>query len=237
MILVSVIIPALNEAENIVSAINAAQRNYTVEQVEIIVVDGGSTDGTFERIPHHIKAIQAPRGRAFQMNRGAVASHGDILAFCHADSQLPLGWREAVINALKDPEVSGGTFQTQILPTTNFLKLRNKWVLPTNWKIMFGDQVQFMRCVTFNQVNGFPEIPLMEDVEMSRALNHRGTLVRIDPKIRVITSSRRFMERGLIRQSLQNALNMIRYLYFGATSEDIAKIYHSSREKDTGPQS
>ena len=231
MTLVSVIIPALNEVENIAATIRAAQRDYSSEEIEIIVVDGGSTDGTLQCVPPGIKTIQTVRGRAVQMNCGTAESQGEILVFCHADSQLPACWREAVINALMDPEVSGGTFQTRILPAIGFLKLRNNWVLPPNWRIMFGDQVQFMRRSTFTQLRGFPEIPLMEDVEMSRALDHAGTVIRINPDIRVVTSSRRFKERGLLRQTFLNSFNMIRYLYFGATPNDIAKSYQSSREK------
>jgi hypothetical protein len=100
----------------------------------------------------------------------------------------------------------------------------------SNWRIMYGDQVQFIARETFDQVGGFPEIPLMEDVEMSRALHQRGRLAR--PRgIRVITSSRRFLERGPRRQWLQNIWAMIRYLYLGATPQDIARTYRSSREK------
>jgi rSAM/selenodomain-associated transferase 2 len=229
--LVSVIIPALNEAENIEETLIAAHRTYTPDEVEIIIVDGGSTDGTPDLISENVTLITAPRGRAVQLNRGAVAAHGDIFVFCHADSQLPDGWREAVIDALK-PGVSGGTFQTRILPAFGFLPIRNRWVFPPNWRIMFGDQVQFMPRAMFEKVGGFPEIPLMEDVEMSRAMHNVGKLVRIDPRIRVTTSSRRFEERGLLRQSLQNGLNMFRYLYLGATPEDIARSYRSSREAE-----
>ncbi|MDF1513412.1 MAG: TIGR04283 family arsenosugar biosynthesis glycosyltransferase [Anaerolineae bacterium] len=232
MPLVSVIMPVVNEAENIVATIKAAERQYSPEQVEIIVVDGDSTDDTCALIPPHIHVIHSPRGRGLQMNRGAAESHGDILVFCHGDSQLPNGWREAVIQALDNPAVSGGTFQTRILPAFGILKWRNNWVLPPNWKIMFGDQVQFMRSSTFDQVQGYREIPLMEDVEMSRALDQAGTIVRIDPKYRVITSSRRFQERGVLQQSILNTINMIRYLYFGATPEDIARSYRSSGEEE-----
>ncbi|MGC9330062.1 MAG: glycosyltransferase, partial [Candidatus Hinthialibacter sp.] len=126
LMLVSVIIPALNEAENIRACIAAVRRDYAPDEVEIVVADGGSTDGTLDMIPAGVAHIPTERGRAVQMNRGAAAAHGDILLFCHADSLLPAGWRAAVIDALGDPGVSGGVFRTQILPETTWLLwLRN----------------------------------------------------------------------------------------------------------------
>jgi rSAM/selenodomain-associated transferase 2 len=229
--LVSVIIPALNEVENIARTILAAQRNYTREEVEVIVADGGSTDGTAETVPPYAHLVRAPRGRAVQMNRGARASSGKILVFCHADTQLPPGWREAVIEALSRPTVSGGSFQTLILPDKGILRIRNYLTFPANWKLMFGDQAQFMSRATYDQVGGFPEIPLMEDVEMSRALHRAGRLVRIP--LRVITSSRRFLEHGPVRQWLSNTWRMTRYLYLGATPEQLARTYRSGREVRT----
>lgn len=230
--LVSVIIPALNEAENIAACIAAARRDYAPAEVELLLVDGGSTDGTPELAPPDVTVLHSPRGRAVQLNRGAAAAHGDLLVFCHSDSQLPTGWREAVIEALSDPAVSGGTFQTQSLPANWFFKVRNRWVYPARWQIMFGDQAQFMRRATFEQVGGFPELPLMEDLELSRALHKVGKLIRIRPELRVITSSRRFLERGCIRQWLLNIWNTTRYLYLGATAEKIAASYRSSRERN-----
>ncbi len=239
--LVSVIIPALNEAKHIQACLAAAWRDYASDQIEVIVVDGGSRDGTPELVAawasvgdlaQPVKLLHAPRGRAVQMNAGAASARGEILVFCHADSQLPDGWREAVTEALRAPDVSGGTFQTLILPANWMLTIRNRWIFPANWKIMFGDQVQFMRRATFEAVGGFPEIPLMEDVEMSRALHKMGRVVRILPQYRVITSSRRFAERGFLRQSLLNGLSMFRYLYLGATPEDIVRVYRSSREEN-----
>ena len=229
--LVSVIIPALNEAENIARCSADARRDYTRDEVEIIVVDGGSTDGTVKLVPDDVTLLASPRGRAVQLNRGAAAADGDILVFCHADSFLPTGWREAIIDALSNPAVSGGTFQTLILPADWMLQIRNHWVFPPKWSLMYGDQVQFMRRETFEAVGGFPEIPLMEDVEMSRALHEAGRLVRIDPDVRVITSGRRFAERGYLWQSLLNGWNMFRYLNLGATPEQIARSYRSSREE------
>jgi rSAM/selenodomain-associated transferase 2 len=228
--LVSVIIPALNEVENIQEAIAAAQRDYTPDQVDIVVVDGGSTDGTPDVVPQDVTLIRSPRGRAVQMNRGAATCHGEILVFCHADSRLPGGWREAIIEALSQPGVSGGTFQTLILPARGMLMhIRNRMRFAATWWRMYGDQVQFMSRATFERVGGFPQIPLMEDVEMSRALYQVGRLVKIDSP-RVITSSRRFLERGFLRQSLANLWLIIRYLRLGATPEDIVRDYRSSRE-------
>ncbi len=227
---VSVIIPALNEADSIQRCTAAARREHPPDAVEIIVADGGSTDGTPDLLPPDVRLVRSPRGRGVQMNRGAAASHGEILVFCHADTLLPEGWRDAAIDALRRPGVSGGTFQTLILPEEGSLILyvRNRVVLPTNWRIMFGDQTHFMSRATFEAVGGYQEILLMEDVEMSRALHRVGKLVRIP--LRVITSSRRFLERGALRQSLANAWSMFRYLYLNATAEDIAQTYRSSRE-------
>jgi rSAM/selenodomain-associated transferase 2 len=227
--LVSVIIPALNEAQYIWQAIAAARRDYTRDQVEIIVADGGSTDGTPDLVPPGVTLVRSPRGRAVQMNRGAAAGRGEILVFCHADSQLPAGWREAVVEALSGPGASGGSFQIAILPARGILHLLNRLRLPADWRFMFGDQAQLMTRATFEQVGGFPEIPLMEDVEMARALHRQGRLVRIP--LRVVTSSRRFLERGPLRQSLLNIWSLIRYLYLEATPEDIARAYRSGREE------
>jgi rSAM/selenodomain-associated transferase 2 len=197
-VLVSVIIPALNEAENIQQAVTAARQDYTPDEVEIIVVDGGSEDSTLDMVPSDVSLIRSPPGRAVQMNRGAAASRGEILVFCHADSQLPVGWRKAVTQALSHPGVSGGTFQIRLWPARGILHLLNLPRYPANWRIMYGDQAQFMSRHTFEQVSGFPQIPLMEDLEMSRALHRAGQLVRIP--LRIVSSSRRFLERGPLRQ-------------------------------------
>jgi hypothetical protein len=94
---------------------------------------------------------------------------------------------------------------------------------------MFGDLAQFMPRAVYDRVGGFPEIPLMEDVEMARQLHSAGTIVRVP--LRVITSSRRFLENGPLRQWLLSFRCMIRYLYLDATPEDIVRVYRSSRER------
>jgi rSAM/selenodomain-associated transferase 2 len=220
---VSVIIPTINEEDFIHDTIKAVRQDYDSDQVEIIVVDGGSQDETLQRIPPGVRILQSQPGRAIQMNLGAETACGDILVFCHADSRLPNGWLEAVVEKLSEPGVSGGTFQLSIIPAKGILKLRNRISYPANWRLMYGDQVQFMKRSTFDAVGGFPNLPIMEDLEMSRSLNKVGRLVRIS--LRVRTSSRRFLGNQPRRQWLLSIKCVILYLYFGKTAEDVRRIY------------
>ena len=227
--LVSVVIPTLNEAESIRRTLAAARDGYPAEQVELIVSDGGSQDGTLGLLPADVAALRSPRGRARQMNAGASAAKGHVLVFCHGDTLLPQGWREAVLDALSDPSVSGGAFQVKLEPAAGILHWTNRLRLPEAWQITMGDQVQFVRRTVFGEIGGFPDIPLMEDIEMSRALHRHGRLVRVP--LRVTTSSRRFLERGPWRQWWLSARCLVRYLWFGATPQEIAAVYRSSREE------
>jgi rSAM/selenodomain-associated transferase 2 len=228
--LASVIIPVLNEEERIARTVEAARGEYSLDEVEIIMVDGGSADATCDVITGDVVLVRGRRGRSVQLNAGVEAAKGDIFVFCHADTLLPLGWLGAVQDALSDPAVSGGAFQCTTLPETFFLmKFFNRINAPTLWQFMTGEMGQFMSRETFFQVGGFPEIPLMEDIEMSRRLKDAGRLVR--PTLRVVTSSRRFEENGWVHQYLLNLYNLTRYLYFGATPEQIAASYRSSREE------
>jgi rSAM/selenodomain-associated transferase 2 len=229
-LLVSVVVPVLNEAENIERTIAAARRHYEQDAVEIIVVDGGSTDGTPDLIEPPTRLLYSSPGRAVQMNQGAEVARGEILLFCHGDTQLPAGWREAVVEALCRPGVSGGSFAIRFLPPRGILHVINSVPLPANWRVMYGDQAQFTRRETFRRVGGFPEIPAMEDIEMMRALHKVGRVVRVP--LRVTSSSRRFLERGPLRQMWLNVSVVLRYLFFGVTAEQIAREYYITRRDE-----
>jgi len=220
---VSVVVPVLNEAERIGACVASARRDYSRDEVEIIVVDGGSSDGTGQRVPVGEKVICSPRGRALQMNRGAEESSGEVLVFCHGDTLLPLGWREGVLQALERPGVSCGCFRLRLDPPRGVLRVINRLPFPRNWRFVFGDQVQFMTRDAFDAVGGFPGIPLMEDVEMSRRLARRGRIVRV--KLTAVTSSRRFLERGPFKQLVVDLTCWTRYVFLGARSEDLLRLY------------
>jgi rSAM/selenodomain-associated transferase 2 len=221
--LVSIIIPTLNEEAYILDAIRSARQDYAPDEVEIIVVDGGSQDETLRLIPPEVQVLHSEANRGAQMNLGAANSRGEILVFCHADSLLPKGWRKEVIDKLSNNNISGGTFQLSIVPAKGILRLRNRVTYPANWKVMYGDQVHFMSRSTFEKIGGYHEIPIMEDLEMSRSLNRVGQLVRIP--LRVRTSSRGFSASRPIQQWLLNIKCVFLYVYFGKTAEEIKTIY------------
>lgn len=231
--LVSVIIPTLNEARGIQRTLAAARRAYGLDEVEILVVDGGSTDGTLTEIQSPDVLVRSPAGRAVQMNRGAATAQGEILVFCHADTHLPPGWREPVIAALHQPWVSGGSFSFRIVPPRGILHLINLPRYPADWRLMYGDQAQFMRRDTFEMIGGFPEVPAMEDMAIMWKLQAAGELVRLP--LRVTTSSRRFLAQGPLRQLILNASVIFRYIYLGATPEEIACTYYGTqRDRENG---
>jgi rSAM/selenodomain-associated transferase 2 len=220
------VVPALNEASHIARTVAAARRSYSCHEVEIIVVDGGSSDGTQGLVAAGETVVRSAPGRAVQMNVGAASAHGDTLVFCHGDSQLPAAWRQPVLEALGRRDVSGGSFSIRFEPTQGILHLINRLRLPADWRLMYGDQAQFMKREVFERVGGFPEIPAMEDVEMARALGQIGRLVRIP--LRVTSSSRRFLERGPVRQMWLNASVVLCYLYLDTPVDEIARTYCTS---------
>ena len=205
--MISVIIPALDEEASIASTIRSCRG---AGPGEVIVVDGGSRDRTVEIARARADAvIAAPRGRAAQMNAGAAAARGEVLLFLHADTLLPGGSLPAVLGALKDPGVIGGAFRVRLAASPDAGRYVRAMLGITGWMIgargavsrsYSGDQAIFVRAEAFRAVGGYPEIPLMEDVELSRRMRRAGKTVLLP--LRVESSGRRWEAWGPLKTVL-----------------------------------
>lgn len=223
--MISIIIPTLNEAENIVKLINHLQFN----NIEIIIVDGGSQDDTVQivqSLSSSIKVINSHLGRAIQMNNGAIIAQGEILLFLHADTLLPNNFGEMIINCLSKPGIIAGAFTLKIDSENWGLRLVEwgvKW-RSLFWQLPYGDQAIFMKKDTFNQVGKFPELPIMEDFEIIKRLKKLGKIAIIsDP---VITSPRRWLKKGILHNTILNQIIIIAYI-LGISPGKIVKWYRS----------
>ena len=190
----SVIVPALNEASGIRAALEALAP-LRARGHEVIVVDGGSSDRTPELAAGLCdRVLSAPRGRAPQMNAGARAASGDVLLFLHADTRLPPRAEALIPNSSV-----WGRFDVQIEGRHPLLKVV-AWGMNLRSRltgIATGDQAMFVRRDAFP---GFPEIPLMEDIELSKRLKRFGPPLCL--RHRIVTSGRRWEKRGVVRTVL-----------------------------------
>lgn len=219
--IISVIIPTLNEEKALKAAIDAAEAN----RVEIIVSDGGSEDATLVIAENSANTIlSSTSGRGVQMNAGAAVATGDILLFLHADTELPQGWEDEVVETLQDERVSCGAFRFGLPEKTaafDFISLmvnmRSKYL-----KLPYGDQALFMRREMFEEAGGFKELPIMEDVDLVRRLGKKGK-VTISGKS-VLTSSRRWLKEGWLWTTLRNQALLWLYL-MGLPPERLYRFY------------
>ena len=197
----SIIIPVLDEAPRIVERLQSLQV-FRAKGVELIVVDGGSTDGTAAlAAPLADRVLAAPRGRAAQMNAGAAAGRGRVLLFLHADTTLPATARQAVLEAIGAGE-SWGRFDVRIDGRQPLLRIVEQMM---NWRsrltgIATGDQAIFVRREAFERVGGYADQPLMEDISLSTALKRLGPPACL--RETVITSARRWEIHGVLRTIL-----------------------------------
>ena len=194
---VSVIIPALNEEKSISATIESI---VPLRPHEIIVVDGGSTDRTVALCRElGIDVLFSPRGRATQMNLGARQATGEALLFVHADTQLPSSALDDIDLALADARIVGGRFDVRLEGKHWMLKLIGAMISLRSRisRVATGDQGIFVRRDVFAELGGYPELPLMEDIALSRALKRRGRLACL--RSRVVTSARRWEADGIWR--------------------------------------
>lgn len=219
--------PALNEAgvhaPEFESRLQLLQP-YRDKGHELIIIDGGSDDGSCELMQAYAdRAIQSECGRALQMNAGARIATGDILLFLHADTLLPVQAPEAVMRNIGEGHY-WGRFDVR-LSDENFLfriieALMNLRSCITG--IATGDQAIFVRRDVFESIGGYPEQPLMEDIELSKRLRGLGWPACLKQK--VITSSRRWRRYGIVRTVLLMWRLRLAY-FFGVSAERLAEQY------------
>ena len=192
----SVVIPALNEADQVVGAIESAE----VPGVEVVVVDGGSEDATRElATAAGARVITSPGGRAVQLAAGVRETHGDAILFLHADTRLPSGFDAAVARVLGDAGIVGGAFRFRFdrsSPALNFVQWGARLRVAL-FKFPYGDQAVFVRRQTLEAIGGIAQVPLMEDLDLVTALRRCGRLATI--ALPVTTSARRYQEAGVFR--------------------------------------
>jgi rSAM/selenodomain-associated transferase 2 len=197
----SVIIPALNEESTLAAAVRSARAGGAAE---VIVVDGGSSDGTRGAAAGADLFLAAPRGRAAQMNAGARRARGDVLLFLHADCTLGPGALADAERLLAQPGVAAGCFTMTVrapgLLYRSIDACATARVRLTG--VVYGDQGLFLRRADFEALGGFPPVRLMEDVFFSRRLRRRGRVL-VSPR-RIHVSPRRWQRAGLILQTLRN---------------------------------
>lgn len=219
---ISIIIPARNEAENISRLVPGL---LTVPGIEVLVVDGNSSDGTAATaVGLGVRVFSADPDRASQMNIGAGMARGDILLFLHADTSLAPGFAPQVRAALGQPGVAAGAFRFAVAGKGWGLRLIEKFVnLRARFlQLPYGDQALFIRADLFASLGGFPPLPVMEDFAMIRRLKQRGRITILS--LAATTSARRWEKLGVLRTTLVNQAMVIGFL-LGVNPRKLAEWY------------
>jgi len=224
----TIVIPVLDEGARIAATLCSLQ-GERMHGHEIIVVDGGSRDDTIaQATPFADQVIRAPRGRARQLHAGAAAAGGDVLLFLHADTALPLHAVDRIVAGLASGRRHWGRFDVAIAGRSRMLPVVAAFM---NWRsrltgIATGDQAIFVRRETLRVAGGVPQLPLMEDVALSKALKRTGPPLCIDD--RVVTSGRRWDRDGVWRTIL--LMWWLRFAYFvGVSPARLVEWYYGPR--------
>ena len=225
---ISVIIPALNEAACIQNTLSMLSRR---EVLEVIVVDGGSEDGTADLAKSHgATVLKADPSKSRQMNTGAKSASGDILLFLHADTLLPENFEKSIISAIYQDNVAAGAFQLHINSELKGLRFIER---VANWRSRhlqapYGDQGIFVTKSLFQAIGGYPDMIIMEDFELVRRLRRRGKIVILDQS--VTTSPRRWQNLGIFKTWMLNQVIAIGYM-LGCPPERLADWYRREKGK------
>lgn len=231
MVALSIVVPALNEEQGIEATLAPLQlwRNKVGEEkhdtIEIIVADGGSSDNTVVlATPLADRVLHCSPGRARQMNAGAAVARGQYLLFLHADTRLPVSLPES-LNSWRLRGVQWGFFPLVLSGQSLVLRIIERAinVRSSLTAVCTGDQCQYVRRDLFEHLGGFPDLPLMEDVALSKRLRKQSRpSVELLP---VVTSSRRWEQRGIVKTVL--LMWSLRLAYFcGVSPRRLAEIYY-----------
>ncbi|MCK9392562.1 MAG: TIGR04283 family arsenosugar biosynthesis glycosyltransferase [Syntrophales bacterium] len=222
----SIIIPVINEEAVINAIIEHLGALPGAASLEIIVVDGDGSGKTIGAIRNgHVRTAVGEKGRGNQMNRGAAMARGDIVVFLHADTRLSADAFALMEGALRDPNCRAGAFDLAIDSSRPIYRLIAKIASFRSrlTRIPYGDQAHFFRRVYFNEIGGFADIPLMEDVEIMGRIKKRGERITIINRS-VTTSARRWEKEGILRCTLRNWLLICLY-YSGVSPERLSRFY------------
>ncbi len=222
----SVIIPTLNEATMIETCIQQILDIGSKATFEIIVVDGGSKDQTVSIAKAlGVRVITAEKGRAQQCNAGVADAKGDILLFLHADTLLPEDTFPCLDQLFQNPQLKIGTFRTRYLEQHWWLEMHDRFAHIDSVYSTFGDQCITIRKDFFTALQGFPEIPLFEDVELLRAARKKAKIHTFP--LYLLISGRRFLGNGVYWQSIFNISILSLYL-LGVSPWWLAKFYYKN---------
>jgi rSAM/selenodomain-associated transferase 2 len=219
----AIVVPTLNEEEALRRTLPAA----VAAADEVVVSDGGSSDRTVEVARETgARVVTGPPGRGGQLNRGAAATDADVLVFLHADTTLPEGAAAAIREAVADG-ADGGAFFLRFDVDRPVQRLGERLInLRTRLtRLPLGDQAQFATRRAFERLGGFPDWPILEDLDFARRLR-RARMVLIESA--VTTGARRFVEQGAVRTVAVNWLIWLLFL-FGVPPRRLARLYRQIR--------
>jgi rSAM/selenodomain-associated transferase 2 len=218
----SIIVPVFNEARLLRTFL--AHLRERAPEAEIVVADGGSSDGTADLATSFCdQLVVGKRNRAIQMNAGARAAHGEIFWFVHADAEIPWDCLDEIEHIMDNPKIVGGFFRIR-LPQGPVYRLTDSFAHYAGLllRMRCGDHGIFCRRTAFLKIGGFPEVPLMEDVEFFRLLRRRGRV--ICSQKRILASPRRYETVGRVRVTLGYGLIAMLYI-FGVPLSKLASLY------------
>lgn len=223
----SVIIPVFEEAERIQACLDRLSRQFPEEAFEVIVVDGEPAGSTLRAIHQRndMVALASPPGRGRQMNAGVRAASGEILLFLHADTQLPDDAFQEIRRILSDDRYAAGAFTLRFDSRHWAMRVI---AVAASWRYRitrypYGDQAMFTTRAYFDQIGGYREIPIMEDLDLMRRIKQRGDRIGIS-RSAVLTSARRWETEGIVYSTLRTWL-LASLFCLGVPAEKLAAHY------------